>query len=62
MLDAPALDGVDSENYMVSRIKSEVHFDVTLLGNAAMVSKSRVHSDVALLDSATIHTILRDPT
>ena len=55
-LDATELDGVDSENYMVSRIKPKVHFDVTLFGNAPIVSKSGVHSDVALLDSATTHT------
>jgi hypothetical protein len=59
-LDAPSLERTDLENYMVCIQPIESTSTEALAGSTSR-STSKVHHDVALLDSATTHTILRDP-
>jgi hypothetical protein len=61
-LDAPTLD--DTENYMVSLSDLGESPEIEVMGTAprvSMVSTGSTHREMALLDSATTHTILRDP-
>jgi hypothetical protein len=60
-LDAPSLERTDLENYMVCIQSIESASPEASAGSASTLRKAEVHRDVALLDSATTHTILRDP-
>jgi hypothetical protein len=60
-LDAPSLEKIDLENYMVYIQPIESASPEAAAGPASTLRTSEVHRDVALLDSATMHTILRDP-
>jgi hypothetical protein len=60
-LDAPSLERTDLENYMVCIQPIESASPEASVGSASMLRTSEVHHDVTLLDSATTHTILRDP-
>ena len=62
-LDAPTLD--ITKNYMVSNFQSDLRMSsgIVVKGTALRESMhaNSIHPEVALLDSATTHTILRDP-
>jgi hypothetical protein len=59
-LDAPSLERTDLKNYMVC-IQPIESTPPEASAASTSISTSKVHHDVALLDSATTHTILRDP-
>jgi hypothetical protein len=60
-LDTPTLD--DTENYMVRLSDLGESPEIDVMGTALRVSMHTggIHREMALLDSATTHTILRDP-
>ena len=62
-LDAPTLD--DTKNYMVSHtdLDTGMSFGVVVLDIVPRVNllTANTHPEVALFDSATTHTILKDP-
>jgi hypothetical protein len=60
-LDAPSLERTDLKNYMVCIQPIESASPEASAGSASTLCTFEVHHDVALLDSATTHTILRDP-